>query len=249
MADSVNDMRAKVLIVEDDAIVALDLQGMVTRLGYDVVQIVENGTASIAAARRFSPDIVLLDMNLAGIPDAIDVATVIHTELDIPVVFCVGTPSISMLARAKHLDYSAYLMKPVNPDSLTNTLDTILYKYKLEKRVKAAELQYSELSQKCEIFKFFSDGGNTLRFERRGPGDIVFFVTEDSPSWNEQELRAAIDDLFARHVDASPERLSALVRIKTPSGTAETLALLCSRVNGESPYRGILVAIQDSKQE
>jgi CheY-like chemotaxis protein len=59
-------LRAKVLIAEDDAIVALDLQGMVSRLGYDVVAIVENGPTAIAAVQRFQPDIILLDMVLTG---------------------------------------------------------------------------------------------------------------------------------------------------------------------------------------
>lgn len=164
MSDEHFDLRAKVLIAEDDTIVALDLQGMVTRLGYDVVQIVDNGQNATASAKRFLPDIALVDMGLSGTPDAIDIAREIHGALDIPIVFCVGTPDISSLARAKDLDYATYLLKPINPDSLSTTLDTVLYKYKLERRVKQAEEKFRQLAQTCELLQFFLDRDSAVNW-------------------------------------------------------------------------------------
>lgn len=165
MSDAHYDSRAKVLIAEDDTIVALDLQGMVTRLGYDVVQIVDNGQNATASAKRFLPDIVLVDMGMAGTPDAVDIAREIHGSLDIPIVFCVGTPDIAALARAKDLDYATYLLKPINPDSLSTTLDTVLYKYKLERRVREAEEKFRQLAQTCELLQFFLDHDSAAHWE------------------------------------------------------------------------------------
>ncbi len=157
MSELPNDVRAKILIAEDDAIVALDLQGMVMRLGYDVVAIVDSGQAAIAAAKRFQPDIILLDMILTGAMDGIDVAREIHKSNDLPIVFCVSSPDLSSLVRAKEISYSGYLLKPINPDSLATTLDTVLYKYKLEKRVQQAEARFRALAEKCELIQFFFD--------------------------------------------------------------------------------------------
>ncbi len=155
MSELHNDVRAKVLIAEDDAIVALDLQGMVMRLGYDVVAIADSGPAAIAAALRFMPDIILLDMVLKGTYDGIEVAREIHKSQDIPIVFCVSSPDLSILVRAKEISYAGYLLKPINPDSLSTTLDTALYKYRLEKRVEQAEARFRGLADKCEVLQFF----------------------------------------------------------------------------------------------
>lgn len=183
MSDTNVDLRAKVLIAEDDTIVALDLQGMVMRLGYDVVQIVYSGQTVVASALRFRPDIVLIDLGLAGTPDAVDIAREINGKLDIPIVFCVGTPNISALARTKDLEYATYLLKPINPDSLSTTLDTVLYKYKLERRVRQAEEQFRQLADTCGLLQFFLERGaagewywspsSGLEAERGGLADSI----------------------------------------------------------------------------
>ena len=155
MSELPNDVRAKILIAEDDTIVALDLQGMLMRLGYDVVAIVDSGQAAIASARRFQPDIILLDMVLNGSLDSIEVAREIHKSNDIPVVFCVSGADLSVLVRAKEISYAGYLLKPINPDSLATTLDTVLYKYKLELRVRKVEEKYQALSERCRVADSF----------------------------------------------------------------------------------------------
>lgn len=157
MSDESESVRAKVLIAEDDAIVALDLQGMVTRLGYDVVALVDSGQAALAAVKRFQPDIILLDIILNGPMDGVEVAKKIHEFRDIPVVFCISTPDLALLARAKEISYSGYLLKPINPDSLATTLDMSLYKYKLEKRVKQAEEGYRRLAARCRAINCLFD--------------------------------------------------------------------------------------------
>jgi CheY-like chemotaxis protein len=157
MPELPNEVRAKILIAEDDTIVALDLQGMLMRLGYDVVAIVDSGQAAIASARRFQPDIILLDMVLNGSLDGIEVAREIHKTNDIPVVFCVSGADLSILVRAKEISYAGYLLKPINPDTLATTLDTVLYKYKLELRVRKVEEKFQALSDKCRVADAFFD--------------------------------------------------------------------------------------------
>lgn len=181
MSELATDLRAKVLIAEDDAIVALDLQGMVTRLGYDVVTIADSGQAAIAAVHRFQPDIILLDMVLSGAMDGIDVAREIQKTSDAPVVFCLSSPDLAVLVRAKEISYAGYLLKPINPDSLATTIDTALYKYKLEKRVQLAEDKFRVLTEQCDVLRYFIDkrlafGWNWLedsgvRVDDAGPRD------------------------------------------------------------------------------
>ncbi|HNQ96803.1 MAG TPA: response regulator [Treponemataceae bacterium] len=178
--DLSSDARTKVLIAEDDTIVALDLQGMITRLGYDVVAIVDNGQAAVAAARRFLPDVILLDMAIGGGIDGIDAAREINKSSSTPVVFCVSSPDLALLARAKEISYAGYLLKPINPDSLATTLDTVLYKYKLEKRAELAEERYRILSDNCEVLKNFMDAGLTHSITWKADTGLVY--TSDGSS-------------------------------------------------------------------
>jgi len=207
MSDTNEDLRAKVLIAEDDAIVALDLQGMLMRLGYDVVQIVDGAKTAIVSALRFCPDIVLIDLGLPGEPDAVDLAREINAKLDIPIVFCVGTPDIASLARTKDLEYATYLLKPINPDSLSNTLDTVLYKYKLERRVRQAEEKFRQLSDTCSLLRFFLDDG--AAGEWSWSPTAGFSVAKDGPA-------ASIRDRLAEGIsraagETCPERVSFLL--------------------------------------
>lgn len=164
MSEINNSFNPKVLIVEDDPIVAMDLQGMVTRLGYDVVAIVESKATILSAIHRFVPDIILLDMTLNETIDSIDIAKEIHTITDIPIIFCVSSPDITLLTRAKEIAFSSYLLKPINPDSLATALDTAIYKYSLEKRVQKAEEHFKVLASKCLIMQFLVQKGSAFKW-------------------------------------------------------------------------------------
>ncbi len=220
MSDTNVDLRAKVLIAEDDTIVALDLQGMITRLGYDVVQIVNTPQTAVVSALRFRPDIVLIDMGLAGTPDAVDVAREINGQLDIPVVFCVGTPDIASLTRTKNLDYATYLLKPINPDSLSTTLDTVLYKYKLERRVRQAEAQFRKLADTCGLLTYFTERGAAAEWRW-------------SPSAGLETERGSLSDTVR-------ERLAEGIAATSAGGIPEKVNFILPRPDGAWAVIGIL---------
>ncbi len=183
MSDLISEARTKVLIAEDEPIVALDLQGMVTRLGYDVVATVDNGSAAVAAARRFIPDIILLDIALSGSFDGIEVARKIHEFSPVPIVFCISTPDLAALMRAKEISYAGYLLKPINPDSLSTTLDTVLYKYTLEKRAELAEERYRTLEKTCTLLRYFSDHDAAYHWKGSAADGIqIEGITKNSPA-------------------------------------------------------------------
>jgi len=225
MSELPNEVRAKILIAEDDTIVALDLQGMLMRLGYDVVAIVDSGQAAIAAARRFQPDIILLDMILNGSLDGIEVAREIHKTVDVPVVFCVSGADLSILVRAKEISYAGYLLKPINPDSLATTLDTVLYKYKLEMRVRKVEEKYRLLHDQCRVpHTFFEQNAafNWLWDESSGvkilkPENGVLFPVEIL----EERLSARVAAQFKNINALTGERLSFYIEV------TESNAMIC----------------------
>ncbi len=240
MSDHGSDTGAKILIAEDDAIVALDLQGMVTRLGYDVVQIVDSSQVLLNAALRFRPDIVIVDMNLSGTPDVIEVTSQIHESLDIPVVFCVGVPDLSLLARTKHLDYTAYLMKPVNPDSLSNTLDTILYKNKLERRVREAERIWTQLSDKCRVLQFFRDHSLAFRWSWVKDGGVRMEDADQNAALFNQSIERCIHE-----VTLTSDEFSWFSRLIRNSDNLHPPALVLAVPEEDSAgYVGLVIPVQ-----
>lgn len=236
MSDTVIDLRAKVLIVEDDTIVALDLQGMITRLGYDVVQIVDTAQTALVSAKRFLPDIVLIDMGLAGTPDAVEIAKEIHGALEIPVVFCVGTPDMATLVRAKDLEYATYLLKPINPDSLSTTLDTGLYKYRLERRVRAAEDKFRQLAETCDLLRFFLDRDAAANWYWT-PGEGLSRIRGSLPALCRERLQEELVKAFPDG-DSLPERVNFLI-----DGPELAWSVIGCRCREEKALEGLVIPL------
>jgi CheY-like chemotaxis protein len=245
MSELQNDLRAKVLIAEDDAIVALDLQGMVMRLGYDVVAIVDSGQAAVAAARRFQPEIILMDILLNGPIDGIETAREIHKSMDLPIIFCVASPDLSVLVRAKDISYASYIMKPINPESLATTIDTVLYKYKLEKRVQRAEENFRQLSDSCRIFQTFIENGVAFEWARDrdararvGSAADIQGVMIDAL---EEALGKALDSVDLAKTGG---RFAGVFSVGSKDGSTRSLFALGARRGDEEEIKGILIPLE-----
>ena len=230
MSELPNEVRAKILIAEDDTIVALDLQGMLMRLGYDVVAIVDSGPAAIAAARRFQPDIILLDMVLNGSLDGIEVAREIHKTVDVPVVFCVTGADLSVLVRAKEISYAGYLLKPINPDSLATTLDTVLYKYKLEMRVRKIEEKYRLLSDKCRVADLFLEQNAAFNWQWSESSGAKIFCPESIVNLPVHSLEEKLSFLVSAQVknrhETTGTHLSMLIENSSPDALSMRYAAI-----------------------
>jgi CheY-like chemotaxis protein len=117
---------ARLLIVEDEALIALDLQWRVTRLGYTVVALAATGPEAIQQALAHRPDLVLMDIRLRGPMDGIEAAAVIRTHLALPVVYLSASVEALTRARAAATHPAGVLHKPVSDDDLQHTLATAL---------------------------------------------------------------------------------------------------------------------------
>lgn len=229
MSEQPNDVRAKILIAESDTIVSLDLQGMIMRMGYDVVALVDSGPEAIAAVKRFLPDIVLLGMVLNGAADGIEAARGIHEASDIPVVFCLSNADIPSLVRAKEVAYAGYLLKPINPDSLATTLDTVLYKYKLEKRVKRAEEKSRALEAKDKVLSRFAEARSCFEWSWSAASGLAF--ADDDVSDAVRSLGPRLEAFSSASADAAcaSDTSSCLIESETGDGKRLSFAALALR--------------------
>lgn len=115
------DTRLSILVVEDEHIVAWELTERLRRMGYNVCAAVPTGEEAIRVARDLRPDLVLMDIMLAGKMDGIEAAQAIRCASGAPVVFC-SAYSGDVRSRAESLAPLGFLEKPMDYDRLANLL-------------------------------------------------------------------------------------------------------------------------------
>jgi len=125
-----------ILIVEDDGILGLQLKNMLLNLGYNVPEPVATGEETIVAVAVERPDLILMDIQLAGEMDGVTAAGRICSMADIPIVFLTGFFQDPLLQRAKIAAPYGYLIKPVSLLELTATIEMALYKHSLDRQLK-----------------------------------------------------------------------------------------------------------------
>jgi CheY-like chemotaxis protein len=116
---------ACILVVEDERLIALDLQRRLHRLGYGVTGLATSGTEAITQALARRPDLVLMDIRLEGAMDGLEVAQFLRTHLNLPALFVTGVTDAATMARA---DPAVVLRKPVEDAVLEAALTRLLTK-------------------------------------------------------------------------------------------------------------------------
>jgi two-component system cell cycle sensor histidine kinase/response regulator CckA len=128
-----------VLVVEDERVVAKDLQRTLTNLGYEVPITVATADDAIRAASERCPDLVLMDIRIKGARDGIETAEILKSQFDVPVVYLTAYADQQTVARAKLTEPHAYLLKPVKVDELRTAVEIAIYKHEMERRHRERE--------------------------------------------------------------------------------------------------------------
>ncbi|MBP1731180.1 MAG: putative sensor protein, partial [Deltaproteobacteria bacterium] len=129
----------KVLIVEDEGIVARETEYRLKDLGYNVCGLAASGAEALKKAERDLPDVVLMDIMLKGEMDGIETAGQIKTKHNIPVVYVTAHADETTLQRAKRTEPMGYLLKPFNERELHAAIEIALYKHKMDNTLKDRE--------------------------------------------------------------------------------------------------------------
>jgi PAS domain S-box-containing protein len=170
---------AKILIVEDEAIVAKDLQYRLNKFGYTVPEIASSGEEAINKALQISPDLVLMDIRLKGKMDGIEAAQEIYRRLNIPVIYLTAYADDNTLERAKITEPFGYLIKPFKEKELQTNIEITLIKHRLERQLKANQKWLDAL------LKSISDGVIASDLQ-----ELVTFmnpVAENLTGWKQEE--------------------------------------------------------------
>ena len=135
----------KILIVEDENIVAIDLQKRLMNLGYDIVGVVSTGEEAIKKAIATTPDLILMDVRLKGEMDGIDSVSALRFHQGIAVVYLSAYADNDTLKRASKTEPFGYILKPFEERELHTTIEMALYRRELERRFKENETWYGTM--------------------------------------------------------------------------------------------------------
>ena len=137
----------KILIVEDEMIVAEEMADALRLLGYQVPAIVPSGEQAIQIVAKLKPDLVLMDINLQGDVDGIEAADSIRDSFQIPIVFLTAYSDTKTLERAKATEPFGYLLKPFEERELQTTIEIALRRNEAEVAIRNALEKEKEISE------------------------------------------------------------------------------------------------------
>lgn len=160
--------KIKIMIVEDELIVAKNIENHLRKIGYEVIAIVDSGEEAIARAAETKMDLVLMDIKLTGEIDGVEAARQINNRFQIPVVYLTAYADDETLQRAKVTAPFGYIIKPFESKKLHTTIEIALYKNNMERKLKESELRFRTLASFSPVGIFQTDiNGNCIYVNER----------------------------------------------------------------------------------
>jgi diguanylate cyclase (GGDEF)-like protein/PAS domain S-box-containing protein len=191
---------ARILIVEDEKIICLDLQRRLEKFGYDVAGIASTAHEAIDKASELRPDIILMDIMLGEDSDGIDAATEIKELLAIPVIFLTAYADDKTLERAKAAEPFGYVLKPFKERELYTTIDIALYKSSVDKQLARQERWFSGILHGVADGIIATDADSLVEFMNP--------VAEKLTGWEEKQAKGrSLNEIFQVYDTNSEIRL------------------------------------------
>lgn len=167
--------RARILVVEDDPVVALSLRGQLGALGYELVGQTGSGAESIRLAEQLQPDLTLMDIQLDGDMDGVEAARVIRERLSLPVVYLTGLSHSQVIERAKVTEPYGYILKPCEARELHIVIEMALHRHQMERQLQERE--------RLLMATLRSIGDGILSTDRQGRITFMNPVAERLTGW------------------------------------------------------------------
>lgn len=134
--------KANVLIVEDERIVALDIENSLSSSGYRIAGQTDRGEHAVKLAKELSPDLILMDIGLRGELDGIEAAIQIRRQFDLPIIFLTAFTTPTILERARQAEPFGYVVKPFEERELISNIEMAIYKHTTERKLRASENKF-----------------------------------------------------------------------------------------------------------
>ncbi len=180
---------ARIMVVEDEAVVADDIRRSLQNMNYAVPAIASSGEEAIEKAHQYDPDLVLMDIVLKGEMDGIEAAKQIRSHLDVPLVYLTAYSDKKILERAKTTEPFGYLIKPFKERELGIAIEIALFKNKVERELKENKEWFSTTVQNIK------DG--VIAVDPKGYVKFMNPVAQSLTGWTlEETYGKSLKDVF-----------------------------------------------------
>lgn len=156
--------RARILVVEDDSIISMDIQNTLQKLGHELAGTAVLGEEAVEQASELRPDLVLMDIELAGDLDGVEAAAHIRERLQIPIIFLTAYSEDTTLQRAKTTEPYGYLVKPLVERDLRIGIEMALHKHQAERRMVERERWFTDTLTSIGEAVIATDPQGQIRF-------------------------------------------------------------------------------------
>jgi len=235
--------KIRILIVEDEGLIAKDIEDMVRNAGYEVCAVVGTGEEALEKAELTHPDLILMDIVLRGAMDGVEAAEKIRENFNIPVIYLTAHTDENTLQRAKLTEPLGYTLKPVEQKELMTVMEMALYKHQMEIQLKERQSWLSTILE--------SIGEGVIATERFGNVTFMNPVAERLTGWNQPD---SIGKPLTSILHLVEEDTGKLIRVSIPELLAGTSSGL---INGnlqivnfveKTPVELTVTAIRDEKE-
>lgn len=160
-----NSQTCRIMLVEDESIIAMDVKQRLELLGYQVVAQAAAGADAIRIAAETSPDLILMDIKIRGSMDGIETAAQIRAGRDIPIIYLTAFADESTLKRARLTEAFGYLVKPIENRELQSAIEIAIYKHKMEKKLRESENKFrSVIEHASDGIAIMDNRGNIIEW-------------------------------------------------------------------------------------
>ena len=234
-----------ILIVEDEALIALDIETNLLNLGYQIAGIAETGQLAIQRALASPlPDLILMDIRLRGDMNGIEAASKITEKIDVPIIFLTAFADKTTLNQAKLISPSAYIRKPFDTADLHISIEIALQKYRSEKIIKQQKKWLNTVLESIGDAVVTTDNNGNITFVNR--------VAEAITQWTKSEtLGRPINDVV-HLVDRDKNAIENPILRALRAGQGQSLpedTLLITKNQEEIPVDDSAVLILDDTQQ
>jgi len=238
-------VKAKILVVEDERVVALSIQNRLESLGYIVTANVTSAEAAIAGISQNPPDLVLMDIRLKGKIDGIEAAAQMRQQFQLPVVYLTAYNDEETLERAKLTEPYGYLLKPFESKDLATTIEVALYKHKMEQQLREREQWLATTLKSIGDAVITTDPQQAITFMNP--------VAEALTKWTQQDaLGQDLNQIFLTINETTREAIPNPVTVSLQTGktvTIENHTLLIDKEGEEIPIDDSAAPIKNDSEQ
>ncbi len=233
----------KIAIVEDEHVIAMEIEDRIKKLGYSVPFVAASGEEAIEKMTTMSPDLILMDIMLEGGMDGIETAEKIRNNLNIPIVYLTAYSDEKTLSRAKLTDPYGYILKPLQEKELHKTIEIAIYKYEMEKKLREDKQWFSTTLKSIGDAVITTDTEEKIKFMNP--------VAESLTCWNMKEaLNKNVKSVFNIIDEKNPSFSDNPVKTVLKEGIMYSFSkstILITRNGSEMPVDVCASPIKDDK--